>query len=43
MIYAAKNYFPSILVFTEEQYLDAIYFCSLALIISMIGTAFRKE
>jgi len=43
LTYAVKNYFSTIFTFTEGQYLDFIYLCSIVLISSMIGIIFRKE
>ncbi|RLF93478.1 hypothetical protein DRN58_07860 [Thermococci archaeon] len=43
LTYAVKNYFPTVFTFTEGQYLDFIYLCSIVLILSMIGIIFRKE
>ena len=42
-VYTIKNYFYRVFTFTEAQYLSFVYICSIVLILSMIGIAFRKE
>jgi hypothetical protein len=41
--YIVKTRFSTYLTFSEGQYLDFIYICSIGLLASMIALAFRRE